>query len=61
MIFDEAGGKLTLEMFADKDRIASSLIFCQLEIIVCWTNCFVTEDEFLKPHVKKSSVFSDRY
>ena len=48
-------------MFADRDRIASSQIFCQLEIIACWTNYFTTEDEFLKPHVEKGSVLSDRY
>ena len=60
MILDEAGGKLTLEV-AERDRIASSQIFCQLEIIVCWTNCFATEDEFLEPHVEEGSMLSDRY
>ena len=39
------------KMFAERDKIASSQIFYQLEIIACWTNCFATEDEFLKPHV----------
>ena len=48
-------------MFAEGDRIASSQIFCQLEIIACWTNCFATEDEFLKPHIEKGSMLSDRY
>ena len=49
------------KMLAEGDMIASSQIFCQLEIIACWTNCFTTEDKFLKPHIEKSSVLSDRY
>ena len=61
MILDEASGKLTQKMFAERDRIASSQSFCQLKISICWANCFTTEDEFLKPHVEKSSVLSDRY
>ena len=49
------------EMFAERDSIASGQSFCRLEIVVCWADCFATEDKFLKPHVEKGSVLSDRY
>ena len=47
-------------MFAERDRVASGQSFCQFEIIVCWADCFATEDIFLKPHVEKGGVLSDR-
>ena len=61
MILDEASGKLTQKMFAKRDKIASSQIFCQLEIIVCWANGFTTDNKFLKPHIEECSMFSGRY
>ena len=61
MILGGAGDKLTQDMFTKRDGIASGQSFCQLEVVACWTNRFAPEDEFLKPHIKKGSVFSDRY
>ena len=61
MILDEAGGKLTPEDVYREEQVASSQIFYQLEIIICWTNCFATEDEFIEPHVEKDSMLSDRH
>ena len=48
-------------MLVERDRIASGQSFCQLEIVAYWTDCFATEDKFLKPHIEKGSVLSDRY
>ena len=49
------------KMFAERHRVASGQSFCRLKIVACWTNCFATEDEFLKSHVEEGSVLSDRY
>ena len=49
------------KMFAERHRVASGQSFFQLEVVACWTDCFATEDEFLKPHVEEGSVLSDRY
>ena len=61
MILDEADGKLTPENVCQEGRSCQWPEFLQFKISICWANCFATEDEFLKPHVEKGSVLSDRY
>ena len=48
-------------MFAERDRVTGSQIFCQFKIVTCWADSFAVENKFLKPHVEKGSVLSDRY